>query len=280
VLVHDLQSFVYRTVTQHRTCGFLWRVLLIPSYTTVFWAISNLPHLLLKTHKSPWFPHPSLQHGHLETKSRPGHVGGVSCTDNMTCTGGCKYSFMYSWWWVWMTPETCRVILQWNKTHCVLLHPVGLLLIIIDYELGVNVTNVNILCIENRTIMLIMWSYCVSGDCRWGLGFIPGWAMWYLWLANWRWGTFISDYFCTALSTLFHHCSTINFIFLSPTLYNFSNSVVRYNPCLAFSCGPHDFHISLWCWTLYHHYRLCHHAVGIQLASSVLTLLALLFPPL
>jgi len=35
-----------------------------------------------------------------------------SCTDNMICTGGCNYSFMYSWWWVWTAPETCRVILQ------------------------------------------------------------------------------------------------------------------------------------------------------------------------
>jgi hypothetical protein len=37
---------------------------------------------------------------------------GGSCTDIMTCTGGCRYSFMYSWWWVRMTLETCGVILQ------------------------------------------------------------------------------------------------------------------------------------------------------------------------
>jgi len=30
----------------------------------------------------------------------------------MTCTRSCSYSFMYSWWWVRRTPETCRVILQ------------------------------------------------------------------------------------------------------------------------------------------------------------------------
>jgi len=29
-----------------------------------------------------------------------------------TCTRGCSYSFMYSWWWVRWTPETGRVILQ------------------------------------------------------------------------------------------------------------------------------------------------------------------------
>jgi len=27
-----------------------------------------------------------------------------SCTNS-----GCNYSFMYSWWWVWTAPETCRV---------------------------------------------------------------------------------------------------------------------------------------------------------------------------
>ena len=40
---------------------------------------------------------------------------GGSCTKNMTSTGCCSYSFVYSWWWVWLTPETCRVNLQNNK---------------------------------------------------------------------------------------------------------------------------------------------------------------------
>jgi len=31
-----------------------------------------------------------------------------SCTKNMTSTGGCSYSFVYSWW-VRLTPETCRM---------------------------------------------------------------------------------------------------------------------------------------------------------------------------
>jgi len=44
-----------------------------------------------------------------------GHVGGKSCTKNMTSTGGCSYSFVYSWWWVWLTLETRRVNLQNNK---------------------------------------------------------------------------------------------------------------------------------------------------------------------
>ena len=40
---------------------------------------------------------------------------GGSCIKNMTSTGGCSYSFVYSWWWVWLTPETCTVNLQSNK---------------------------------------------------------------------------------------------------------------------------------------------------------------------
>ena len=35
-----------------------------------------------------------------------------SCIDNMTCTSGCNYNVVYSWWWVRTAPETCRVILQ------------------------------------------------------------------------------------------------------------------------------------------------------------------------
>ena len=40
---------------------------------------------------------------------------GSSCTKNMTSTGGCSYSFVYSWWWEWLTSETCRVNLRNNK---------------------------------------------------------------------------------------------------------------------------------------------------------------------
>ena len=40
---------------------------------------------------------------------------GGSCTKYMTSTGGCSYNFVYCWWWVWLTPETCRVNLQNNK---------------------------------------------------------------------------------------------------------------------------------------------------------------------
>jgi len=40
---------------------------------------------------------------------------GGSCTKRMTSTGDCIYSFLYSWWWVRLTRETCRVNSQNNK---------------------------------------------------------------------------------------------------------------------------------------------------------------------
>jgi len=39
----------------------------------------------------------------------------VAAQKNMTSNGGCSYSFVYSWWWVWLTPETCTGNLQNNK---------------------------------------------------------------------------------------------------------------------------------------------------------------------
>jgi len=40
---------------------------------------------------------------------------GGRCTKNTTSTGGCSYSFVYFWRWLWLTPETCRVNLQNKK---------------------------------------------------------------------------------------------------------------------------------------------------------------------
>ena len=48
-----------------------------------------------------------LQRGQLATLEE-----GCCYVVTMTCTRGCSYSFMYSWWWVCWTPETRRVILQ------------------------------------------------------------------------------------------------------------------------------------------------------------------------
>jgi len=43
------------------------------------------------------------------------HWREVAAQKNMNSTGGCSYSFVDSWWWVLLTPETCRVNLQNNK---------------------------------------------------------------------------------------------------------------------------------------------------------------------
>jgi len=47
---------------------------------------------------------------------------GGSCTKNMNSAGGCSYSFVYSWWWVWLTPETCRANSQNSRLFCVASH--------------------------------------------------------------------------------------------------------------------------------------------------------------
>jgi len=39
----------------------------------------------------------------------------VTTQKNMTSTGGCSYSFVYSLWWVWLKAETYTVNLQNNK---------------------------------------------------------------------------------------------------------------------------------------------------------------------
>jgi len=36
----------------------------------------------------------------------------VAAQKNMTITGGCSYSSVYTWWWVWLEPETFKVNLQ------------------------------------------------------------------------------------------------------------------------------------------------------------------------
>jgi len=43
---------------------------------------------------------------------RPRWMKVVAPLHNMTCTRGYSYSFLYSWWCVRWTPETCRVNLQ------------------------------------------------------------------------------------------------------------------------------------------------------------------------
>jgi len=88
--------------------------------------------IILQVHSSCFGcqPHPSSGvHKTVTTVSDTGHIfcaatslqrgqvnlEGGSCTKNMTSTGDCSYSFVCSWWWVCLTPETCRMILQNNK---------------------------------------------------------------------------------------------------------------------------------------------------------------------
>jgi len=60
--------------------------------------------------------------------SKVATLEGGSCTKCMTSTGGCSYSFVFSWWWVWLTPETCSMNFQNNKRTSFVLHLVGQLL--------------------------------------------------------------------------------------------------------------------------------------------------------
>jgi hypothetical protein len=81
-------------------------------------------------------PHPSSGvHKTVTTTSGTGHIflcsylpppwpvwprwREVAAQYSMTSTGGCSYSFVYSWWWVWLAPETCRVNLQNSRLLCV-----------------------------------------------------------------------------------------------------------------------------------------------------------------
>jgi hypothetical protein len=110
--------YVYGSV--HR-----WSVLIIVQRYT----IQNSLFIILQVHSTCFGcqPHPSSEvHKTVTTASGTDHIfcagislqrgqaEGGSCTKNMTSTGGWSYSFVYSWWWVWLTPEICRVNLQNN----------------------------------------------------------------------------------------------------------------------------------------------------------------------
>jgi len=70
---------------------------------TKIWPVPEAVVTVLCTHDDGCGWHPKHVEWSLAT------LDGGSCTKNMTSTGGCSYSFVYSWWWVWLTPETCRV---------------------------------------------------------------------------------------------------------------------------------------------------------------------------
>jgi len=123
---HILLFYVYGSVH-------LWSILIIVQRD----AIESRLFIVLQVQSTCFWcqPHPSSGvHKTVTTASSTGHIfcapsslqrGQASCTKNMISTGGCSYSFVYSWWWVWLTPETGRVNLQ----NCFVLHLVGQLLI-------------------------------------------------------------------------------------------------------------------------------------------------------
>ena len=92
-------------------------------------------YIILQVHSTCFGcqPHPSSGvHKTVTTASGTSHIflcsylpptwprwRAVAAQKNMISTGGCSYSFVYSWWWVWLTPETCRVNLQNNRLLCV-----------------------------------------------------------------------------------------------------------------------------------------------------------------
>jgi len=60
--------------------------------------------------------HPSSGvHKTSTTASATGHMFVLLPPSRMASTGGCSYGFVYSWWWLWFAPETCRLNLQNNK---------------------------------------------------------------------------------------------------------------------------------------------------------------------
>jgi hypothetical protein len=76
--------------------------------------INNYP-TRCKTNQSIYYSARSLYIFRVLTTLSLATLEGGSCTKNMTSTGGCSYSFVFSWWWVWLTPETCKLNLQHNK---------------------------------------------------------------------------------------------------------------------------------------------------------------------
>ena len=104
-----------------------WSVLIIVQRDATQSSLS----IILQVHSTCFEcqPHPSSGvHKTVTTASGTGHIfcaawprwREVAAQKNMTSTGGCSYSFVYSWWWVWLTPEhvewTCRII---NRIFCV-----------------------------------------------------------------------------------------------------------------------------------------------------------------
>jgi hypothetical protein len=57
--------------------------------------------------------------GRLQTSSNSSTIAADSSND-VTNTRSCRYSCLRSWWWVGVSPETCRAVSR--KINCVTLH--------------------------------------------------------------------------------------------------------------------------------------------------------------
>ena len=102
-----------------------FRYILVSKWWNVY--INNCParcntkqSIFLQVHSACFEcqPHPSSGvHKSVTTASGTVQLppSNVAKWPRCTSTGDCIYSFVYSWWWVWLTPETCRVNLQNNK---------------------------------------------------------------------------------------------------------------------------------------------------------------------
>ena len=134
-IVQQYSCLFYVYVSVHR-----WSILIIVERDTT----QSSLFIILQVHSTCFAcqPHPSSGvHKTVTTASGTGHIfcaatslqrgqvgGRYLQKKNMTSTGGCSYSFVYSWWWVLLTPETC---LEWTCRiiDCFVLHIVGQLLI-------------------------------------------------------------------------------------------------------------------------------------------------------
>ena len=109
---HNIEFYVYGSV--HR-----WSILIIVQRD----ATQSSVFLILQVHSTCFGcqQHPSSGvHKTVTTASgtmqlSPSNMAKGSCTKKITITGDCSYNFVYSWWWLWLTPETCRMNLQNNK---------------------------------------------------------------------------------------------------------------------------------------------------------------------
>ena len=86
-------------------------------------AIQSSLFIILQVHFTCFRCQPHLSSAVHETVTTASGSGYIFCAAaslqrgqaSFTTTGGYSYIFMYSWWRVWLTPETCRVNLQNNK---------------------------------------------------------------------------------------------------------------------------------------------------------------------